>query len=266
MDLIELKPAAIGGKTIQTVNARELHAFLEVGKDYTTWIKDRIQQYGFLDEVDYTVFDSPNLGNQTGRGGDRRSKEYHLSLSMAKELAMVERNDKGREARRYFIECERKLLDEKTAEPVFTISRGAMDLIAMHQAGIRITISEEMILKILGFQAAAPTSAQYAETPASTPNRPATPSGHEMAPHRASPPPMPSARASGMYLKAARTVDALEIQQSATVRIPADKYATFRTAISKRARQWGDGRRYETTYDGTSAHVKRVSGAFERIF
>lgn len=263
MDLIELKPAAIGGKTIQTVNARELHAFLGAGKDFSNWIKDRIQQYGFLEEIDYTTDLFASFGE---KGTGRPIREYYLSIGMAKELAMVERNDKGREARRYFIECERKLLEEKTAETVFTISRGALDLIAMHQAGIRITISEEMILKILGFQAAAPTYTQPAATPASATNHPATPSGHEMAPHRASPPPMPSARASGMYLKAARTVDGLEIGQSAAVRVPADKYATFRTAISKRARQWGDGRRYETTYDGTSAHVKRVSGAFERIF
>lgn len=264
MDLIELKPAAIGGKTIQTVNARELHAFLGAGKDFSNWIKDRIQQYGFLEEIDYTTDLFASFGE---KGTGRPIREYYLSIGMAKELAMVERNDKGREARRYFIECERKLLEEKAAEPVFTISRGALDLIAMHQAGIRITISEEMILKILGFQAAAPTATQHADTPASAQNRPSTPLGAETAYQpRTSPPPMPSTRASGMYLKAARTVDGMEIGQSAAVRVPADKYATFRTAISKRARQWGDGRRYETSYDGTSATVKRVAGVFERIF
>ena len=96
------------GAAVQTVNARELHAFLEVGKDFSTWIKDRIEQYGFSEGQDYAVFDSPELGNQTGRGGDRRSKTYAISLNMAKELAMVERNEKGKQARAYFIECERR--------------------------------------------------------------------------------------------------------------------------------------------------------------
>lgn len=100
---------------IQTCDARELHAFLEVGKDFSNWIKDRIAAYGFVDGIDFHVeenLDSPNLANQKRHGGDRRSKDYLISLDMAKELSMVERNAKGREARRYFIECERLLRAE----------------------------------------------------------------------------------------------------------------------------------------------------------
>ena len=90
-DLIKIQPQAIGGQTIETVNARELHAELEVGRDFSTWIKGRIEQYGFEEGVDFCsflsestgnrsskecAFDSPELGNQTsGRGGDRRSIE-----------------------------------------------------------------------------------------------------------------------------------------------------------------------------------------------
>lgn len=107
MQLIDIQLLPVGRDKLQTVNARELHAFLEVGKDFSTWIKERIQQYGFLENQDF-VIDSPNLVNQNRRGGDRRSKDYHLTLDMAKELAMVERNDKGRQARRYFIDCERR--------------------------------------------------------------------------------------------------------------------------------------------------------------
>ncbi|MCC9595891.1 MULTISPECIES: antA/AntB antirepressor family protein [unclassified Rubrivivax] len=113
--LIPLAQHEIAGATVQTVDARALHAFLEVGKDFSTWVKDRIAQYGFAEGQDYVVVDSPNLGNQTGRGGDRRSRDYHLTLDMAKELAMVERNAKGREARRYFIECEKRLKEREAA-------------------------------------------------------------------------------------------------------------------------------------------------------
>lgn len=88
------------------VNGRDLHKALFVGRDFSTWIKERIEKYGFMEEIDFIKFDSPDLGNQTGRGGDRRSIEYMLSLSMAKELAMVENNEIGKEVRRYLIKVE----------------------------------------------------------------------------------------------------------------------------------------------------------------
>ena len=104
-DLLPIVPADIGGEAINAVSARDLHCFLEVGKDFSTWIKDRIKKFDFDEGVDFVKVDSPVSGNQ--RGGDRRSIEYYISLSMAKELAMVERNAKGKQARLYFIECER---------------------------------------------------------------------------------------------------------------------------------------------------------------
>ena len=110
-ELISLHNVEFDGTEQQTVNARELHAFLEVGKDFSTWLKDRIEKYGFVENLDFVKIDSPKLGNQ--RGGDRRSIEYHISLSMAKELCMVERNEKGKKARLYFIECE-KIAKQKT--------------------------------------------------------------------------------------------------------------------------------------------------------
>lgn len=88
----------------QTVNARDLHSFLRVGKDFSTWIKDRIEQYQFIENKDFLVF--PDSGENSGRG--RPSREYAITLDMAKELAMVERNERGKEARQYFIECERR--------------------------------------------------------------------------------------------------------------------------------------------------------------
>lgn len=115
-ELIPITAATIGGENKQTVNAKELHQFLEVGKDFSTWIKDRIVQYQFAEDLDYVKIDSPKSGNQ--RGGDRRSIDYYISLDMAKELSMVERNEKGKQARQYFIQCEKQL---KVAQKQFAI-------------------------------------------------------------------------------------------------------------------------------------------------
>lgn len=115
--LIPLNTQQIGDTEVQTINARELHAFLEVGKDFSTWMNDRIQQYGFLENQDFVIF--PNTGEKSGRG--RPTKEYAITLDMAKELAMVERNEKGRQARRYFIECEKQLRAQQ-AQPLIHVT------------------------------------------------------------------------------------------------------------------------------------------------
>ncbi len=102
--LIAITPTKFQGHFVPTVNARDLHAFLGVGKDFSTWVKDRISQYGFLENQDFAVF----LSFGGNPAGGRPAKEYALTLDMAKELSMVERNEKGKQAREYFIECERR--------------------------------------------------------------------------------------------------------------------------------------------------------------
>lgn len=92
----------------QLVDARQLHEFMKIGRDFSNWIKFRIEEYSFKEGSDFVKFDSPNL-SISKRGGDRRSIDYHLTLDMAKELAMIERNPQGRQIRQYFIACEKKL-------------------------------------------------------------------------------------------------------------------------------------------------------------
>ncbi|WP_375671131.1 antA/AntB antirepressor family protein [Bartonella sp. CL434QHHD] len=110
--LIDIHQTTINGDIVQTVNARELHAFLEIGKDFSNWITDRIKKYNLLENQDFVW--SPNLASK-GRGGHNR-KDYHLTLSVAKELSMLENNKKGREARLYFIKCERLLKQVATPQ------------------------------------------------------------------------------------------------------------------------------------------------------
>lgn len=109
--LVPVFAGEIAGAPVQLVDARPLHAFLEVATRFNDWIRTRIEEYGFVESQDFLV--TENRATKTGRGGDRRSKEYHITLDMAKELAMVERNEKGRQVRRYFIECERRLRETK---------------------------------------------------------------------------------------------------------------------------------------------------------
>lgn len=109
--LIPVFNGDISNEAALLCDARELHRHLEVGKRFASWIKERIAEYGFVENQDYILI-SQIRETKTGRGGDRRSKDYHLTLDTAKELAMVERNDKGRQVRRYFINCERQLRRE----------------------------------------------------------------------------------------------------------------------------------------------------------
>ena len=100
--LIPVNQSQVGDDLVQTVNARELHEFLGVGKVFAAWIQDRIQQYEFVEGVDYVVTVS-----KTGIRKNVTQKDYFITLDMAKELSMVERNAKGKQARQYFIQCER---------------------------------------------------------------------------------------------------------------------------------------------------------------
>ena len=105
--LIPVTTGRIGTRATLTCNARELHTFLEVGRDCSNWIKDRIADYGFVEGEDFAVVQtlrSPNSASAKARA--QTAIDYHLSLDMAKELGMVERTEQGRNIRRYFIACE----------------------------------------------------------------------------------------------------------------------------------------------------------------
>ncbi len=84
------------------VNAKDLHAFLEVETRFDKWIK-RMIEYGFEEGQDFCPF-------LTESNGGRPSTHYGLKLDMAKEISMIQRSEKGRQARRYFIACEKKLV------------------------------------------------------------------------------------------------------------------------------------------------------------
>ncbi|WP_461137308.1 antA/AntB antirepressor family protein, partial [Spirosoma terrae] len=105
----ELIPISTSGQGLPTVSGRELHRFLGNRKHFADWMKGRIKQYKLVEGQDYT---SVSLNGETGG----RIIEYVLTLDTAKELSMVERTERGKQARQYFIEAEKRL-QQITTQP-----------------------------------------------------------------------------------------------------------------------------------------------------
>lgn len=90
---------------IQSVDARRLHQWLGIGKDFSTWIKEQIARAGLVEHEDYEVF------TRSGENlfGGRPAKDYVLTPDAAKEIAMMSSSDKGKLIRNFFIDCEKRL-------------------------------------------------------------------------------------------------------------------------------------------------------------
>lgn len=107
-ELIPINKADFNGAEINSVNARELHAVLESKYQFADWIKTRLEETDAVENTDYIVIPQKN-GTQRpdGTQGVSISIEYVLSTDIAKEIAMLERNEVGKKVRRYFIEFEK---------------------------------------------------------------------------------------------------------------------------------------------------------------
>lgn len=100
VDLIKVTTNEQGQKL---VSGRELHEVLEIGTRFDNWIK-RMIEYGFAEEIDFTTIVQKWT---TAQGNETSSKDYILTLDMAKHIAMVQRTEVGMRVRNYFIECEK---------------------------------------------------------------------------------------------------------------------------------------------------------------
>ncbi|MDX1903792.1 MAG: antA/AntB antirepressor family protein [Thermonemataceae bacterium] len=87
----------------QTVSARELHQFLGVKEQFTDWF-NRMKTYGFEENQDYII-----LQENLKKTSKSNPIDYALTLDTAKEISMLQRSDKGKQARKYFIEAEKQL-------------------------------------------------------------------------------------------------------------------------------------------------------------
>lgn len=125
-EIIEIKNTADGS----VVSARELHQFLESKQEFSHWVKNRIDKYGFEENKDFYKLYFDVEGNLLKISHDKFLRtdnqevttvhriDYVLTLEMAKELSMIENNSKGKLARKYFIECEKRLREETTLKSI----------------------------------------------------------------------------------------------------------------------------------------------------
>ena len=106
-ELIPINKADFNGAEINSVNARELHAVLESKYQFADWIKSRLEETDAVENIDYIIV-SEKTETMTEHGKKASIKnEYILSTDIAKEIAMLERNEVGKKVRRYFIEFEK---------------------------------------------------------------------------------------------------------------------------------------------------------------
>lgn len=119
----------------QLVSGRELHEFLGIDTQYTKWF-DRMKGYGFTKNVDFIVL-VKNVYDDTAFGGARKITDHAMKLDMAKEVSMIQRTEKGKQARQYFIQVEKEyqqqLLDTSKLSPELQMFNGLFQAIAKQE-------------------------------------------------------------------------------------------------------------------------------------
>lgn len=97
----ELVPVYATSTGEKVVYGTELYACLESKQEYSNWVKSRLKECDSYENEDFTIILSKSTGG-------RPKQEYIIKLDTAKEMAMLERNEKGKQVRRYFIQVEKK--------------------------------------------------------------------------------------------------------------------------------------------------------------
>ena len=131
----ELLKVEVNENNEQVINGRMLYKFLQIKTPYTMWI-NRMLGYGFIENIDY-VTDNKNVSRTDGAIMPQKEINHILKLNMAKELCMLDRNERGKEARQYFIKCE-----ESWNSPEMIMSR------ALAIANKNLLMKDEQILKL----------------------------------------------------------------------------------------------------------------------
>ena len=129
---------SINNKEVTLINGEDLHAALGIKTRYSDWVLRRIDEYKFVLNQDFAkVRKTEQVKNAFGFRSVEKT-EYHLTLDMAKELAMVERSEIGRQVRRYFIQIENEVRD---AIPAWALSQ-------MEQTQAQLRAAQDLALSV----------------------------------------------------------------------------------------------------------------------
>ena len=134
--MYELIPLTKTDEGVQAVTGRHLHEFLGIGRDYTNWFKD-MADYGFTAGQDFTP-----ISAKTSAAGGRPKVDHVVTLDMAKEISMIQRNAKGKQARQYFIEVDKQYRAGPTVDGS-EITRMELIQIAMNAETERLALQEK---------------------------------------------------------------------------------------------------------------------------
>ena len=129
----ELVPVYETSTGEKVVYGSELHAVLEVKSRFNDWIRNRLNDCEASENEDYESF-TKNLVS----GG--QSKEYLIKLDIAKEMAMLERNEKGKQVRRYFIQVEKKYKEKLKPKVPQTYLEALKELVAVEEEKERLQL------------------------------------------------------------------------------------------------------------------------------
>jgi anti-repressor protein len=131
------------------VSARDLHEFLQVETRFNDWIGRRVHEYGFAVNVDYNPILNSEYADALGKPGT----DFMMTLSMAKELSMVERNERGKQARQYFIECEHRLKQVVAVTPIQALQQAVNCMVMLEE---RVVTTERTLSLVKDTFAARP--------------------------------------------------------------------------------------------------------------
>lgn len=121
MELIKVSSMVLNGADVNSVNSRDIYEYLGLAKgQYSRWIKSAVEKYDFIEGEDFVCFDMSVEGTI--------ARTYFVTIDVAKELCMVSDSNKGKEVRKYFIECEKKL-----KQPIQMLSRKELALMVIEQ-------------------------------------------------------------------------------------------------------------------------------------